>query len=124
MKAANIIQFLFFLVFSSFATAGSTNIFLGQKICAENNSICVKGTLEYNYSRGRLVFHGRVKNSSEPGIFTIQVQGISEDNKFYNAFLRTKLSGKYSELVNIESGSVIKHRRDIDWTISRVSYGF
>lgn len=124
MKVAKIIQVMFLVMCSGLAIAGSTNVFLGQNICAENNSICVKGSLEYNYSRGKLVFHGRVKNSSKPGIFTIQVQGISEDNEFYSAYLRTKLNGKYSEIVNIESGSVIKHRRDIEWTISRVSYGF
>ena len=123
MKIYQMLQIALLCMVCNFSVAGSSTVFLGKNICTKSKSVCVKGTMQYHYSKGLLTFHGRVKKTTKPGVLVIRVQGISKDNEFYSAYFQANLRGKYSEIIDIESDSVLKNRRDIKWKVRSVSYG-
>ena len=122
MKLKTVIQIILFSLCSSLVMAGSDSVFLGKKLCTQNNTICIKGSMEYNYSNGKLLFHGRVKKTTKAGIFVIDMEGITRKNELIRVHLQGSLKGKYSEIVRIESGKIIRNRRDIKWKIKAFGY--
>lgn len=103
--------------------AGSNNVFLGKRLCSQDKQICVKGSMDYNYSEGVLEFHGRIKKTTKPGTLTIRMKGTSKNGETFYTSISTSLQGKYSELIKSESHPYYGpgRQRDVDWGIDSIT---
>lgn len=124
MKIFRLFVIVTFVNYSAFLWAGTTNVFLGKNICSKGNVICVKGTMDFNYTKGLMQFHGRVKEDASVGTLTVKLKGITRKNERFSVSVSAELQGKYSEVFNVESDSSyrLKGQRGIKWSIQSVSY--
>lgn len=106
------------ILLANTSAAFTTNVFLGKKLCTNNDNLCVKGSMEMDLKNNKLIFTGRVKKTVGKGILTIIMYssetGIIE--------LKKEIKGKYSEIIKLESNKFYKAKRFTKWSIQETYY--
>jgi len=110
-----------FINLSTLAWAGSTNVFLGEQFCSTSPRVCMRGSIEYDYSKGALSLHGRVGQTRHEGVLLIRLKGQSGNTPARGATLKVRIDGKSFDLVKAEVRTSIRERFT-DWTIQSVSF--
>ena len=91
-----------------------------ETLCADDERLCIRGSLSYEPNPRLVDFRGRVTATAEPGEFVLVLVGHQRDGTRRYAEMRLAVKGKYSEVV---SQRMIPDWPDIDdWALDHVAF--
>ena len=113
--------FVLTLCLSAHLCFGSTTVLLGKNFCSAKPKVCVKGSVDFDYSKGWLSFHGRVAQTRAVGELRIRLLGKTAKKKRAAKTLIVDIEGKSFDLVKAKVRAQ-RWPRDTAWRLESVTF--
>ncbi len=113
---------LLFTMFLSTPALADTEVFSNQRICDAKLLLCIRASLVYDNESQRLQLQGRVMRAQRSGTLIVRVNGTDKFGKNHKIKLKSRLKGKYSELINLESKKIKSEDIKIAWEYKPIVY--
>lgn len=120
MRPLLIVCFLFLGVPES--QGNFKNVILGQRLCTEDQSFCMRASIDHKVSQRYLELNARVIKVSRPGRVTLRLKGLKGDNTEVSTKLVFSVAGKYSQLIKSRSSKLRNVGKRTLWRVASLSF--